>query len=128
MNVIVGEVAATHVAPGHVVATHVGGGGERPPEMLVLGALRIDRGRYQAELRGRVLQLSRSQLDLLTLLVENRHQVLSRDDLSSALGFVRGRSVDVLLTSLRAVLGQEFVRNVRARGWILEPGAFESPV
>jgi DNA-binding response OmpR family regulator len=116
MNVTVGEVTPTRV-----ITT-----GEQPAEMLALGTLRIDRDRYQAVLRGRVLQLSRSQLDLLTLLVENRHHVLSRDDLSSALGFMRGRSVDVLLTSLRAVLGQEFVRNVRSRGWILEPGAFES--
>lgn len=93
---------------------------------VVLGALRVDLDGYRAWFAGRPLELSRSQLELLAMLVANRHRVISRPELSSALGLARGRSVDVLLTGLRHEIGREFVRNVRGRGWIVEPEALES--
>lgn len=92
---------------------------------IVLGGLRVDVESYRAEFAGRVLDLSRSQLELLAILVANRHRVVSRDELSEALGLARGRSVDVLLSGLRREIGRDFVRNIRNRGWILEPGALE---
>jgi DNA-binding response OmpR family regulator len=93
---------------------------------VVLGQLRVDLDGYRAWFAGRALELSRSQLELLAVMVANRHRVVSRDELSEALGLARGRSVDVLLTGLRHEIGRDFVRNVRNRGWIVEPQALES--
>jgi DNA-binding response OmpR family regulator len=93
--------------------------------VVAAGALRVDLEGYRAWLGDRPLVLSRSQLELLALLVVNRHRVVSREELSRALGLVRGRSVDVLLSGLRRAIGRDFLRNVRNRGWILEPAALE---
>lgn len=92
---------------------------------IQLGALRVDVESYRAEFGGRVMDLSRSQLELLAILIANRHRVVSRDELSEALRLARGRSVDVLLSGLRREIGRDFVRNIRNRGWIVEPGALE---
>jgi DNA-binding response OmpR family regulator len=95
----------------------------QPAGSLSVGALEVDPGGYRAWLSGRVLALSRSQVELLTILVANLHRVVSRTELSQALGLARPRSVDVLLSGLRHEIGRPFVRNVRNRGWIVEPGA-----
>ena len=92
-----------------------------PVRVVTLGALRVDRDGYRAEFAGRRLPLSRSQLELLAILVANVDRVLSRTELAQALGLAGGRSVDVLLSGLRQAIGRDFVRNVRNRGWIVEP-------
>lgn len=94
-----------------------------PAGSLSLGVLEVDSESYRASFAGRMLGLSRSQVELLAILIANRHRVISRAELSKALGLVRPRSVDVLLTGLRRELGRSFVRNVRNRGWIVEPGS-----
>ena len=86
---------------------------------LKLGALELDIEGYRAFFAGRELQLSASQMELMTLLVNNHSRVVSRDELSEALGLARARSVDVILSSLRRELGRDFLRNVRNRGWIV---------
>ena len=88
-----------------------------------VGALDVDRDGYRASFAGRVLELSRSQVELLAILVANAHRVVSRTELAQALGLARPRSVDVLLSGLRQEVGRPFVRNVRNRGWIVEPAA-----
>jgi DNA-binding response OmpR family regulator len=88
-----------------------------------IGALWVDLEGYRAEFAGRALPLSRSQLELLGILLANAQRVVSRAELSQALGLSRGRSVDVLLSGLRRAVGREFVRNVRGRGWIIEEAA-----
>jgi DNA-binding response OmpR family regulator len=88
-----------------------------------VGALEVDPEGYRASLSGRMLELSRSQVELLTILLSNLHRVVSRNELSEALGLIRPRSVDVLLSGLRHEIGRPFVRNVRNRGWIVEPAA-----
>jgi len=90
---------------------------------LVVGSLEVDPDGYRVWLSGRSLALSRSQVELLTILLANRHRVVPRTELSQALGLIRPRSVDVLLSGLRREIGRPFVRNVRNRGWIVEPGA-----
>jgi len=90
---------------------------------LHVGALEVDREGYRASFAGRVLALSRSQVELLAILIGNMHRVLSRTELSQALGLARPRSVDVLLSGLRQELGRPFLRNVRNRGWIVEPAS-----
>lgn len=92
---------------------------------IALGGLRVDIESYRADFMGRLLELSRSQLELLAILIANRHRVVSRNELSESLGLARGRSVDVLLSGLRREIGRDFVRNIRNRGWIVEPGALE---
>lgn len=88
-----------------------------------MGALEVDPSGYRASFFGRALTLTRSQVELLALLVQNRDRVVSRVELSQALGLARPRSVDVLLSGLRQELGRPFLRNVRNRGWIIEPAA-----
>jgi DNA-binding response OmpR family regulator len=92
---------------------------------LRLGALEVDVVGYRASFAGRSLDVSRSQLELLAFLIANRQRVVSREELSEALGLARGRSVDVLLSGLRTTIRREFVRNVRNRGWIIEPQALD---
>jgi DNA-binding response OmpR family regulator len=91
--------------------------------VLVLGGLEMDPAGHLAAFRGRTLQLSSSQFELLAILVVNHRRVVSRAELSERLGLERGRSVDVMLSMLRRELGCDFVRNVRKRGWIVIPEA-----
>jgi DNA-binding response OmpR family regulator len=99
---------------------------ERPPATtLSIGYLEIEPLAYRATIRGQVLQLSPSQLELLAALVANRNRVLSRSELAESAGLEHAASVDVVLSSLRRLLGEGFVRNVRNRGWILESAVFE---
>jgi DNA-binding response OmpR family regulator len=94
-----------------------------PNGTMSIGALEVDPSGYRANFFGRALTLTRSQVELLTLLLHNRDRVVSRVELSQALGLARPRSVDVLLSGLRQELGRPFLRNVRNRGWIIEPSA-----
>ena len=91
----------------------------------MVGYLEVDPAAYRAVLHGRPLDLKPSQLELLSLLVANRHRVVTRAELADASGLEQERSVDVALTSLRRLLPQGFLRNIRNRGWILEPSVFE---
>jgi len=92
--------------------------------LIRFGALEIDRASYRASIDGTTLDLTRSELEILVLLVTNQRRVVSRTELSAAVGLAAARSVDVLLSSLRQKLPRSFVRNVRNRGWIIEPSAF----
>src|SRR6266571_4038895 len=94
-----------------------------PGGNVAVGALQVDTESYRVSLAGRVLELSRSQVELLAILIANSHRVVSRIELSQVLGLLRPRSVDVLLSGLRREIGRPFVRNVRNRGWIVEPAA-----
>lgn len=97
-----------------------------PGGVLELGALAVDADGYRAWFEGRPLDLSRSQLELLAILIANAHRVVSRLELSQALGLARHRSVDVMLSMLRKQIGRDFVRNVRNRGWIIAPELLEA--
>lgn len=89
-----------------------------------LGALVVDLDSYSARLDGRALEVSGSQLELLAVLIANRQRVMDRKELAEALGLRHARTIDVLLSNLRQLIGREFVRNVRSRGWIIDPAAF----
>ena len=92
--------------------------------MYELGALVVDLDSYSARLDGHDLEISGSQLELLAVLIANKHRVMDRDELAKMLGLQHARTVDVLLSNLRHLIGREFVRNVRSRGWIIDPTAF----
>jgi len=89
-----------------------------------LGALVVDLDSYSARLDGRDLDVSGSQLELLAVLIANKQRVMDRSELAGALGLRHARTVDVLLSNLRHMIGRDFVRNVRSRGWIIDPAAF----
>jgi DNA-binding response OmpR family regulator len=89
-----------------------------------LGVLVVDLDAYSARLDGRDLHISGSQLELLAVLIANRQRVVDRTELAGMLGLRHARTVDVLLSSLRRLVGRDFVRNVRSRGWIIDPAAF----
>lgn len=88
---------------------------------MELGTLEVDLESYRATFRDKPLSLSPSQIEMLAILLANHGRVTSREELSQAVGLRRGRSVDVMLCSLRKELGRDFVRNVRNRGWIVDP-------
>lgn len=90
-------------------------------EVHVVGSLQIEPGAYRAWSEGRELLLSPSQFELLALLVQHRNRVVTRQELAQAGHLEHERSVDVALSSLRRALGRDVIRNVRNRGWILEP-------
>jgi len=98
---------------------------EVPDTRIVIGLLEIEPVAYRASLDGSTLTLTPTQVDVLTTLVINRDRVVTRNELASSAN-VEASSIDVVLSSLRRVLGDGFVRNVRNRGWILEPTAFEA--
>jgi DNA-binding response OmpR family regulator len=87
---------------------------------MSIGTLEIEPGAYRARLDGRILPLTPSQFELLAFLVGNRDRVVPREELAKAGRLEHERSVDVALSCMRRVLGGDFVRNVRNRGWILE--------
>ncbi len=89
-----------------------------------MGALVVDLDSYSARLDGRDLDVSGSQLELLAVLIANKQRVMDRGELAGALGLRHARTVDVLLSNLRQLIGRDFVRNVRSRGWIIDPAAF----
>lgn len=99
---------------------------EAPTRCFGLGSLEVDLESYRATLANKPLDLSPSQLEMLAILVANQGRVTSRDELSRAVGLRRGRSVDVMLCTLRKQVGRDFIRNVRNRGWIVDPTVLAS--
>lgn len=96
-----------------------------PSTPCKLGALELDVEGYRAFFGNRELSVSASQVEALNILLDNRGRVVSREELSHALGLARPRSVDVILSSLRREVGRDFLRNVRNRGWIVIAEALE---
>lgn len=88
-----------------------------------LGALVVDLDSYTARLEGRDLEVSGSQLELLAVLIANKHRVMDRREIAGLLGLRHARTVDVLLSTLRRLFERDFVRNVRSRGWIIDQTA-----
>lgn len=92
------------------------------------GVVRIDRERRTALVRGRPLELTYLEFELLTHLVAHPRRVHSRDQLVTTVwgyGFVGdGRTVDVHIARLRRKLGPELrsaIVTVRRVGYKYEP-------
>jgi len=60
---------------------------------------------------------------VLAVLLENRHRVVSRGELSRLAGLegLSERRCDSVLVQIRRFLGPDAVTTVRGRGWRLEP-------
>jgi DNA-binding response OmpR family regulator len=97
---------------------------------LVLGELVIDEVTYTARLRGRPLNLTHKEFELLKYLVEHAGKVFTRAQLLQAVWgydfFGGARTVDVHVRKLRAKLGSEheqLIGTVRSVGYTsIRPG------
>ena len=101
------------------------------PDEIRRGDLTIDEGTYTARMRGRVLDLTFKEFELLKFLAQHPGRVFSRAQLLQEVWgydyFGGTRTIDVHVRRLRAKLGAEYesligtVRNVGYR-FVTEPG------
>jgi DNA-binding response OmpR family regulator len=92
------------------------------------GPIRVDARGHETRVRGREVQLTQRELDLLVFLIKQRGQVASSEEISRA---VWGRSSDtntvaVHVKRLRGKLGSdpehgEYIRTIRGAGYRLAP-------
>ena len=96
--------------------------------MFTAGPIEVDRRGYETRVRGRDVQLTQRELELLVFLIKQRGKVASSEEISRA---VWGRSSDtntvaVHVRRLREKLGDdpqhgEFIRTIRGAGYRLAP-------
>ncbi|KXO90023.1 transcriptional regulator [Tsukamurella pulmonis] len=121
-----------------VAARRDGGGEEEVVDKVTLGELVIDEGTYTARLRGKPLDLTYKEFELLKFLAQNVGRVFTRAQLLQEVwgyDFFGGtRTVDVHVRRLRAKLGAEHegmigtVRNVGYKAVRPVRGKGERPV
>jgi len=100
---------------------------EERPAQLKAGDLEIDRHRFEVRVKGRAIELTPKEFELLAILVGAPGRVFGREELLDAVwgrdGFVEPRTVDVHVARLRGkftaarlpVPGVETVRGVGYR-------------
>ena len=81
-------------------------GDETAGQPLRAGDLEIDRQRFEVKMKGRQVELTRKEFDLLSALVRSPGRVFGREELLDLVwgqdGFVEPRTVDVHVARLRA--------------------------
>ncbi|GAA1550736.1 MULTISPECIES: response regulator transcription factor [Brevibacterium] len=94
---------------------------EAPKTELIRGNVRIDLLKRQVWVAGKIIDLSARELSLAEILLQNRGNVLSREQLLShvwGFDFDPGSNVvDVYVGYLRKKLGNDFVTTVRGFGY-----------
>lgn len=94
-----------------------------PAEHLVLGDIRIDRSRYEVVVKGKPVEFTATEFKLLTLLIERRGRVQSRDTLlNDVWGYesvIDTRTVDTHIRRLREKLGKtaDCIETIRGFGY-----------
>ncbi len=98
------------------------------PAVYIAGPIEVDPRGFETRVRGRDVQLTQRELELLVFLIKQRGQVASSEEISHA---VWGRSSDtntvaVHVKRLREKLGSdrehgEFIRTIRGAGYRLAP-------
>jgi two-component system phosphate regulon response regulator OmpR len=103
---------------------------EPPPGPVQLGELSFDVERGELTGPDGVVRLTGGEAALLVALARKPNEVLSREEIASALGMDDSgeRAVDVQVTRLRRKLETDpreprFLHTVRGRGYVLKPGA-----
>ena len=101
---------------------------DQEPTVFIAGPIDVDRRGYETRVRGRDVQLTQRELELLIHRIEQRGTVASSDEISRA---VWGRPTDtntvaVHVKRLRNKLGNdpehgEFIRTIRGAGYRLAP-------
>lgn len=99
--------------------------------LFAAGPIQVDLGGYETRVRGRDVQLTQRELELLVYLIERRGRVASSDEISRA---VWGHPADtntvaVHVRRLREKLGHdpehgEFIRTIRGAGYRLAPSIY----
>ena len=96
----------------------------RVSSMLVCGALSMDTGTHRVLLRGREMNLTGQEFELLRVLMESPNAAVSREDLlRRAWGFQSmgiTRTVDVHVQRLRRKLGADSIETVYRYGYRLK--------
>lgn len=98
----------------------------RPPQPMIYcwGELQLDLERKQLLRNQEVVVLTAAELGLLTLLAQNQHKILSRDEIMQQLrgidADIYSRAIDVLVSRLRRKLQQpQLIRTLRGHGYQL---------
>ncbi len=107
-----------------------GKAGQSAQEPLSAGVLVMDVERHQVSVRGRPVELTKKEFDLLRCLLENKGRVLTREALLDAVwgfDFVgETNSVDVYIRFLRSKLDDAFdiklIHTVRGVGYVIKDG------
>jgi DNA-binding response OmpR family regulator len=101
--------------------------------LLEFGDLAVDLGGHAATLRGRPLQLTTTEFEILSLFAANPGKVLSRDDLMEKLRGIDwdafNRSIDIAVSRLRSKLGDDsreprYIKTIWRKGYMFmaKPG------
>lgn len=103
-------------------------GSEREPAVFVAGPIHVDRRGHEARVRGRDVQLTQRELELLVYLIERRGSVASIEEISTAVWghHAHTNTVAVHVKRLRTKLGSdpehgEYIRTIRGAGYRLAP-------
>ena len=100
---------------------------EQANEGLSLGGLEVDPLTYTASFRGKSLDLSPTEVELLVVLIRRSDVVSSRTELAAEIDRQEG-TIDALIGGLRQKAGPEFIRTVHGRGWILNRALLDEGV
>lgn len=98
-------------------------------EVLKAGDLVIDLAGYEARYRGRLLDLTHQEFELLKFLAQNRGKVFTREQLLRRVWGYKyyggSRTVDIHVRRLRAKLGdgEDLIQTVRNVGYKMRPAA-----
>jgi DNA-binding response OmpR family regulator len=91
--------------------------------VLRLGALELDLATHSATLAGEPLELSRRELSLLHVLIENAGKVVTRSRLENSLYSwneeIDSNALEVHIHRLRKKLGPRFIKTIRGVGYIM---------
>jgi len=105
-------------------------GSSETSEQLTLGGIKIDRARYEVTVAGKAVEFTATEFKLLTLLIERRGRVQSRDTLlNDVWGYesvIDTRTVDTHIRRLREKLGEaaDCIETIRGFGYrVAEPAA-----
>ena len=100
---------------------------ERESSQYRCGILTVDTGRHVVTVNGREVTLTQKEFEVLCLLLKNRDQVLSREQLiENVWGYAftgESRTVDVHVRTLRQKLGEAgaYIETVRGYGYKIGP-------
>ena len=94
-----------------------------PAGVLTIGDLELDTDAYAATIAGRSIELSPRQVELLAVFLAAPGRVWSREQLHWICwgDTAASRRVDVQLCRIRTKVGFDLFRNIRDRGWTLQP-------
>lgn len=104
------------------------GKGEAAEETMTFGTIRVDPARYHVTVAGKVVRLTTVEFKLLSMLMQRRGRVQSRDRLLNEVwgyeSIIDTRTVDTHVRRLRKKLGKaaEAIETVRGFGYRLREG------